>query len=367
MENISFYLYLFNYVLFIILAWPFIPVYIGSIKNRNGKESGRVFLYAFILLVLCVFGYSDWDFSSYYLIYEECKRGVEGGLEPIYIWLISYTDNYFIWRLIIWGLATYLMIVTIRRLPVRLNCVLLFITLFYILSFYKLRNVLGFSLLYLGATIILYHNKKKHKATIFGWCLIFASFFCHRSMLLTILVCFVGALISLNKTKASILLLMWPIFTIAMTIVLKIIVSGGVDNELEQIDAVGKATRYAGGEKGEVNINGLIKLLLDNTAYLSCFYLLTKELIYNKLSCPKIISFYYNIWFIFTYIGYALFFQEASKWLSIRVLTMGYFPMAVVLGWYYSYQKRTCYQRIILCISGLYYLFSVSYILYKGL
>ena len=44
---------------------------------------------------------------------------------------------------------------------------------------------------------------------------------------------------------------------------------------------------------------------------------------------------------------------------------MGYFPMCIVLGWYWAMHKRTISQRLILLLCLVAYLYRVLYLIYK--
>lgn len=363
----SFILYIFNFILFILLLFPWYPVYVGK-KTNIGKESGersRIF-YGTILLLLSIFAFSDFDFWGCWFAYNDSQSGYSSGIiEPIYDWLATVCPNYFYWRLVVWGVALYLMLKTLLKLHVNYNSTFLFITLLYVLSFYKLRNVLGFSVLFWGLTLIVTSKNSNLKNKIIGLSLIILSFWCHRSMILSIAMlgsCF----ITLSKKKVSLLIMLWPFLITVVTIILNSFLNFGIDSDADSMNFMSKATGYITKENEKSTLFGSIRTVLTVCAYLLPLLYMTKKIIFERISIPKSISYFFNYWFFVSYIAYLFAFQDSSNWIYVRINTMGFFPMCIVLGWYWATHKRTTTQKAILLLDLFIYLFSTTYMLYKS-
>ena len=359
-------LVLFNYILFIFLLFPWKSVYIGNKISIGKKYSQQSMLfYGMTLLIVSVFGFSDFDFWSCWTAYKNSRSGYSSAvIEPLYNLLAQLCPNYFLWRLCIWGLALYLMLKTLSKLQDNYKSTLIFITLLYVLSFYKLRNVLGFSVLFWGLTLIVTSPNKDIKNKLSGILFILLSFWCHRTMILSIL--FLGfCFIKLNKTKVYFLMILWPVLITLIVIIISSFLNIGIYGEYDSMNFMEKANRYVNKENETATLFGLIRTGLTISAYLLPLIYMTKKIIFDKIAMPKYIPYFFNYWFFICYISYLFAFQGGSNWIYIRLNTMGFFPMCVVLGWYWATHKRTIQQRGILILCLLVYLFSTTYMLYK--
>ena len=128
-----------------------------------------------------------------------------------------------------------------------------------------------------------------------------------------------------------------------------------------------KATHYAASDGfGKRTIIGLVRELINNIAIIFSLLYMAKRFVYDKIQSPKIIRYFFQIWFAAAYIAYLFAFQETSNWIFIRINTMGFFPMAIVLGWYFGVYKRDKPQRIILSFCTISFLYSILYMVYKS-
>ncbi|MBD5365640.1 MAG: hypothetical protein HDR82_01265 [Bacteroides sp.] len=359
---------LINFALFLTLIYGIVPTSRGPLTSQrfDKKYPQLLYFYGIALLILSVFGYSDWDYWGYKSIVTriiQTKREIH--VEPVYTWLALTLKNYIIWRLAIWSIAVIFMLKTVKKLPVNKTTTLFFITIIYVLHFYKLRNALGFSLIYWGLTLLCL-SKGSIVKQLFGLAFIVSSYFFHGSMIFTILllsVCF----IRLNKLRISILLILWPFLVSATSILIHNVANGTFVLNNDSMDIAQKAAHYANdqGLKG-TTLFGLLRTVLDNLAIIFSLLYMTKRFVYDKIQSPKIIQYFYQIWFAASYISYLFAFQESSTWIFIRINTMGFFPMAIVLGWYFGTYKRNKPQRAIIMLCTLSFMYSIFYLVYKS-
>ena len=358
--------YILNFILFLMLLFPYYKVYNSTIPTSIRLGQKPILFYSLILLFLSVFGFSDYDFWGCwkgYIYYK--KYGHSGVYEPFYEWLTDLTPNYFIWRFIVWGVAVYLMVKTIYRLRANYSATFLFLTLLYAISFYKLRNVLGFSVMFWGLSLIIQpDNRKKITCTILGITYIVLSFWCHKTMIISI-VLLSSCWIKINRTRMNILIIAWPFLISAITILLNRFISGIIILGNNDMGLASRAMTYATDTGIVSNFNGMIRTALIESSILIPLAYMTKKIIYDKINIPIVINYFYKYWFVTTYIAYLFAFQDAANWIYIRIGTMGYFPMCIVLGWYWAMHKRTISQRLILLLCLVAYLYRVLYLIYK--
>ena len=359
---------IFNFVLFLLLLYGIRPTVIGPLTSKrfDKKYPQLLYFYGVILFTLSVFGYSDLDYWGYKSIITrivQTRREIH--VEPIYTWLALTFKDYTLWRFIVWCGATILMIKTVKRLPVNKTTTLFFITIIYALHFYKLRNALGFSLIYWGLTVLC-SSKDNIFKQILGLLFIAVSYFFHSSMILTILLlgtCF----FRYNKFWITTSLIAWPILIPIVTLLINNLLGGALILKDDSMGLMQKATHYATSEGlVERNIIGIIRESINNFAIIFSLLYMTKRFIYDNIKSPQIIRYFFQIWFTATYVAYLFAFQETSTWICVRINTMGFFPMAIVLGWYFGVYKRDKPQRIILSFCTISYMYSILYMVYKS-
>ncbi len=360
-------LYLFNIIISLSLLMGYSRCYSGrGILLKQSQSYRRLAIFGILLYTLSIFGFTDLDFYGYYDIFKQYvlwHREIH--MEPVYFRIADLTSNYYVWRAIIWGGSTILMLLTIRRLKLNVVTTLVFIGLIYALHFYKLRNALGFSIGFYGLSFLLKPNAKYSLPSyLFGTLLIASSFYFHRSMVITILlmvVCF----IRFNRLFILSSWLAWPILASATTLIIKYLVSGAFEGGDEEMGFATSAQHYAAEKSSDMTLYGQIRFTLSRLAlYIPLLYCSIKIYL-HKLSVPKYIYGFMNFWYVSFYAASLFIFQDTSKWISERILTMGFFPMCVVLGHLYSTHHRNRMMKLCLILPLIMILFGLFYKVYK--
>lgn len=366
----QFELYFLNFVLLLLLLYWFKPVYYGKIAflSKRSNSTKQFIYYGVVLLTLSVFGFYDLDFYSYFNAFILYRNGGKSeAMEPIYQCLIEVIPNYFLWRLLIWGVSLILMCKTIKRLQLNAETTLIFVTLLYVFSFYKLRNTLGFSIFFWG--IALFQTPRESIKTLeqfIGICLVGLSYFFHKSMVLTI-VMLIPCVLSFSKLQVTCLLFAWPFFITVVTFLLNYITTINISEFSDDMNFISKAVSYASAQgDSDANLFGIIQSSLMHVSVLLPLLYITLELVYRRVPIPKRLIVFYKLWFISTYVAYLFAMQEASRWLLIRIHTMGIFPMCIILGWYFSTHKRNKPQKAIMLFALVSYLYGVFYGIYRA-
>ena len=127
-------------------------------------KSRRLFAYCLIVF-FCVFAF--WG-SDFFHIYDNYKELVSSGWELEYIYhLIAkdiVPDNYFLWRLIVWGFATILIANTFKMVRVNQDLAVCFFLMIWILWFSYARVSLSMAMAFFGLAII-----SNSQSSLFSW------------------------------------------------------------------------------------------------------------------------------------------------------------------------------------------------------
>ena len=181
----------------IVLLYGWRPVYRGGVllKCADDSSSKQLLIYFVLIWIVAVFGVTAPDYWSYMKMNIGFYPDRIGNTyEPIYLFLVRTISDYTLWRALVWGTSSILMIFTIKKASVSVTSALLFTTLLYISSFYAFRNVLGFSILYYALTlwckpedIHIVRNR------IIAVMLALISLLCHNTMVITLLIVIISA------------------------------------------------------------------------------------------------------------------------------------------------------------------------------
>lgn len=355
---------LFDVFMYIIMLNGIYSVFVGK-YNKPNAGNGQFWAYGICAFLISLFGGLDWDYYSYEpLLDAYYYHGWTHHMEPPYFWIVDLAGNYYLWRTIVWGVATATMMISIKRFKCNYISTYVFITLFYILSFYKLRGSLGISLFFLGYSLIYTnHSRVSLKDLIIGIALVISSFFFHKSMFVPLAILVVIWFIPLNKKTLLISLILYPF---ALSFVTAFLGSGELlmlTSDIEEIQtAISSASSYASEEAAETTIFGKIANFLHYAPiYLSlgmvmCNVIINKKVYFNSQLCHLL-----WFWYIITYIASLFFLQEVSFWIYIRLLTIGYFPMALILGYYYRHKHTTLLMKLIIILALCSSLLTVYY------
>ncbi len=355
-------------IFFLLILYTYPSVYMNGAFAKQRYTPSVHYAVALILITLySVFGYCDNDFYYYWRLYIDIKRtGFDEHMEPIYIWMIhNLSWEYFSWRLEVWGGAAILMLLTVRRLEINIRYATCFIALFYLIaSFSYLRGSLGISIMFLGYSYITKPLKNKQFSFLLGVAIIAASYFFHRSMLVSIAMLAI-TLFKLRKSFVYISVALFPILTVAVERLIAYIVVADLDSFGEDMQIGSRMQGYAAGEAADYNTNGLIQNTIKLAPIVLSLIYIVRKVVFKNYKLPTHIYTLFIYWYWMTYVAFLFFSQETSKWLFERFMCMSYFPMAIVLAYYYSHNKQTHYSRILMLLALFFCVFRLSYVLYS--
>lgn len=338
-------IYLAMFLVLLIIAKPLKSL--NSISTISGNVTNTEKSVFFIFYALClIFAFNSSDFYSYAQAFYFQRQYVNVeyiGWESIFNWFANVTNNYVLWRAIIWGLAVLITYWTAVILKLNNRGFLLAVALFgFGLDVYT-RGIIGHTMLVLGA--VLFMDKKSNTLTkIIGLAIVCVSYYFHKSMYVNIIFA-VLALFPFGKKTIIASFIAFPFLTTIATYLIDGIASGQIDMALgEGVGGVGdRATLYASQEKLEANFYGKIgKIIQILPEYLTLFYLYYKVIvqkIFDKDNKEKVYTYLFRLTYVAIYISSLFYFVETSSWIYERFKYMGFFPLVFVLGAVWNKEK----------------------------
>lgn len=107
------------------------------------------------IVVFCVFAF--WG-SDFFHVYDNYKELLSTGwtLESVYQIIAQEIapDNYFLWRLVVWGLATILIIKIFKRVDINQDLAVSFFLMIWILWFSYARVSLAMAMVFFGLALV---------------------------------------------------------------------------------------------------------------------------------------------------------------------------------------------------------------------
>lgn len=187
-----------------------------SIKKYFNNQRGiSYFLFWLIISLFCTFYCWGYDYNSYIARFEYVTPStVSDYLEPFYSWLIiNVTHSYLSWRFVVWGLATFLVTLTFKRLNVDKNVAFfLFIAIPLYQTFFILRQSLAFAVILFGLSILYVPlSKRKYLNFCLAFGVICGSYFFHKSMPLYIALSMAVLIVPFTKRNILISVLLFPV------------------------------------------------------------------------------------------------------------------------------------------------------------
>ena len=354
-------------LLFLLLLKGWYNVYAGHChvsKNTNHY----IYWYFIIVFILSVFGGLDWDYYNTEIqIVDFYKHGLTRHLETVYFLIADILPNYIVWRMFVWGLGILIMINTLKRLNTLDQFTCIFLTIFYIFSFYKLRGSLGIAILFWGFSFICCSAKYKRRC-ILGIMLMLISFFFHKSMVLTLAFMALLPIIPLKKSTLIISLISYPLLVTGISFFLIYFLSNQFNISNDELELAMKGgALYLSKEAAETTLVGKISNILSYGPIYLALFISFKYFFRAEKHTPPYIKYLLWFWYFATFFASLFIFIDASSWIYIRVLTMAYFPMCIVLGFIYRKTKPTLLMKIALVIATSSFIFNLFYNAYHSL
>lgn len=192
-------LVLFNIVLFSFIYWAY-----HAAKNKPYRVHGNNHAIGSILIyIFSVFAFWGNDWFHIYNFYPYLQAGDDTHFEDVYVWIASnIASNYYIFRIIIWGLGQFFLYATFKRMAVCLHLQLYMFVVFGLIWFSYARVSLAMAMMFYGISVLYHPYKTKIISYLLGIGLIVASFFFHKSAIFGIGIIACSILSSILKRRA---------------------------------------------------------------------------------------------------------------------------------------------------------------------
>lgn len=345
--NYSFNLLLFCVCIFVLMLLISKPYKTYLNPSSNNVKKNIVFFF-FLYTINAVFAF--WAEDTYHMwddfIYAQRFVNFElMSYESIYNWLATICGNdYYLWRIMIWLPACYFFFLIAKQLNLLHRNLLLTVILFAGTQSFT-RGMLGHVLLLLGAVLFLSKNKYTYLNFV-GFLVFCASYFFHKSMYVNILFALL-ALYPFDKKYIKLSLMLFPFFSLLVTLLVDKIASGAINIALgEGVGGAGDATsQYVIDERSQSNITGMVmKFIFYLPEYLTVAYLVNRVLYkgyFRGLKQERIFTYLFRLTYIAIYIASLFYFVQTSSWIYIRFKYMAFFPLPFVLAKVWSLETKT--------------------------
>ena len=304
----------------------------GNIRKSYGKASFvSLFVFWAVVTIYAIFEFAGGDYFHYKEFYEVNHiKGINDGLDPIYIWLMdTLPHNFYLWRFVIWGCAAFLWVLIIRYLNQNLQLAACFFLLIVFFQFVGARQTLGFSILYLGVSLFLY-SKEKTINKILGIILFCLSYFFHSTLIVYMLLILGAILPVFNKKMIVLSLVFFPILYILLDTSVMAFVSNSISALSE--DSAVKINDYLESDfRATSNILGIMMKIVSRTPILILLFYSIKKVFWDKEKTDYLNVVLIRMTFFLVYLSYLFNGKDVSAFISPRFWDASLFPLTLLL------------------------------------
>jgi len=331
-------------------------------KTCNGNFKGIIPYYGnnyksiilILILFFCLFNKTEGDYFHYQEILPEIlsTKYPDSHLEWPYLRLIyAIGNNYFLFRLCIWGTGLYVIYQIFRLNNLNNDWGLFCFTLIALIAIAYVRACVGIGLFYLGYTLIL---EKRLKKIILGCVIIVLSYFFHKSILLLIALGFIIPFVKINFKTIIAIVISFPFVLSLLYLSLGdfIILWGDMS-----------AVRYFNNENIGYGLGSIIQISLIILSVVFFLFCYLKDALKYKIPLTKNEKAYLKFCIALFYISFLLLsFEYGVSDLATRVREMAYIPFCFLVA-SYPIKYKIIPRKICLCLL-FFFLSDVSYFSY---
>lgn len=352
-------------VLFNLFIWLLLILKYGK-SIRRPEEKINLGFFSLLIIVFCVFAFSEQDTYSYHSLYDQMlatHRRIH--VEGFYYWLATFLPNsYYLWRLVIWGGAFLLLMHCFKRYDIDEHVFCFVFPLLLLPYFATTRSSLGIALFLLSISYFQKPNFNRLGSLVFGLAGCTAALFLHKSLPLFIAIYFISLFIPLNKYSFWALAVAFPILRM---LILPFAFDVLESTSIFAAETIRSSSSYLETAKLETNFNGKIRNYIDYIPRFLLFYILIKSYIFqNRTTVPKPILGLFKYSFFLFYIALLFWGQDTSVIITFRVIHVMVFPLTIVLSYFLSTKQNesriTIAMLLLFLISDL---FKYTYAIYS--
>ncbi len=257
-----------------------------AIYYEDGTVSSqRLYFTLFMWFAFDIISFWGSDWFHLYVKYDEIMQG-SPIVEDVYNWIASKLapNNYFLFRIIIWGAAQLILWDTFKRLSISPHLILALFVSVWMIWFSYGRVSLAMALAFWGLTI--YHKSSEISIfpKILGICAIAISFYFHKSAIFLIIVSLLTILTRrANRAVFVISLLTLPILAYMLSEGFTDTIMLTMTDRTEDLDEyLVKAQHYMESEEKGFGIGPLLGQILEKAPYYLIIALGMKVVFYER-------------------------------------------------------------------------------------
>lgn len=350
--------------------------------SKSSRVTSIILMFVFVL-------YSFWgqDWFHYLEAYPELCQGNSGHMEDVYVWIAQHLSvDYISFRFAVWGTGLILLLLTIERLPLKKDLIILFFGSIWIIWFSYARVSLGLALCFYGLAVFYHPYRIKLLSRILAITAIAISFYFHKTAFVLIIAVAMTIMSLRLKKQFFFLILVISIPFIILYIRSNIEVFFMLDADADEgglSQSIAYGQRYLGAGS---NTGGIAVRIAKVIGAIPYYMLLVQSALFTVKSDDfleqeiesetesetksgtesKVVQGFIRLFIILVLIASLFLFDlgaDASL-LYVRFIRFAAFPSAVLLAYYWEYEYYPKLTRWTFYMAALSTLYSVSYSLY---
>ena len=320
-----------------------------------------------------MFSFWGTDWFHYLNQINSITAGWDTNLEEVYYRILDFCNyNYLAFRLIVWGGALVLVLLTFRRLSIPTDLATLLFGCIWVIYFSYARVSLAMAMVFYGASLI-YKPKQGFGAGsyLIGLALIILSFFFHKSAVFGLAV-FLIAFFFRNPTKGKTvtLLILIPIIVfLARYYLANFINLNFADDSSEIGEYVNSGQSYLTRDSSERGIGARLIQLLEVLPY----YMLTVQVISvlssdRRRLIPDDIKMFMSLLFVIVFVSSLFMFDLGANTSTvyIRFMRFAAIPSCIVLA-YLLENNHSVWPKRTFKVSFFSAIIAITYVLYNAI
>ncbi|MEE0624785.1 MAG: hypothetical protein UDG88_01830 [Muribaculaceae bacterium] len=351
--------------LFCDLVWLSALVFFYCRTYNTGhtkKTKGYFGLWLFIVLY-STFEFTGGDFFHYVEIYKQIIQiKQEVHLEEFYCWLaVNLPHNFYIWRFVIWGLAAFFWVLTLRNLKQDVYFSGLWFVLVVFFLFVGARQSLCFSVQYYALSLYFKHNRQKKIFSIVAVLILLVSLSLHKTAIVYILILGIS-FIPFGKRTLIVSVLIFPFVYKSFDYI--------TENFIDQYSFYNEGNaavmeQYMNGEGETLNILGIFKNIVNKAPIVILTIYSLNKVYSSKYVADKLSRVLLNSSYLLIYISFLFLGRDISKFIAPRFWDAAYFPLTLFWGkvLFENRKERIVKYSIVLFFASQMY--NIAYTIYK--
>ena len=286
----------------------------------------------FLIITACIDG--DWFNYRELVMYYDFSEGAHNHGEPIYGYIIKFVNqNYLLFRLVVWGVAFVLTLISFKRFDLNINIAVFFLIAVFLVKFNYARATLGMASCCVGLSYLL----KPRRGLLIMNVLLAALFFWgayefHHSVLILVILCVATIYLPVDK----------PIIVIALLLVMPFLAALLKDNlilvdQLENEYISDRLEHYLDRSTGPSNIFGILGGVISYGVFVVPIFLDTITIVRKRKQVPVSMVKLYRVIISASILALSFSFMGLESSVFVyRILFMTFIPLTILTVYLYE-------------------------------